>query len=115
MEPFTAVTTVEQLEAFGSPAPMDREKALDVLEDVHRERIAATTLVFVAPSSADGRCDVSPKGDPAGFVRVLGPTRLAIPERPVNLRIDRFHALTLWRKGQPKDEVRRHYADKCPH
>jgi len=80
MEPFTPVTTAEQLEAFGIPAPMNRDKVLDVLEDVHREWIAATTLVFFATSSADGRCDVSPKGDPAGFVRVLGPTRLAIPE-----------------------------------
>ena len=91
MEPFTPVTTAEQLEAFGIPAPMNRDKVLDVLEDVHREWIAATTLVFVATSSADGRCDVSPKGDPAGFVRVLGPTRLAIPERPGNLRMDGFH------------------------
>ena len=73
MKSFTPVTTVEQLEAFGIPAPMNRDKVLDVLEDVHREWIAATTLVFVATSSADGRCDVSPKGDPAGFVRVLGP------------------------------------------
>jgi predicted pyridoxine 5'-phosphate oxidase superfamily flavin-nucleotide-binding protein len=71
MEPFTAVTTVEQLEAFGSPAPMNREKALDVLEDVHREWIAATTLVFVATSSADGRCDVSPTGIRPGLCACL--------------------------------------------
>jgi PPOX class probable FMN-dependent enzyme len=91
MKSFTPVTTIEQLEAFGIPAPMNRDKVLDVLEDVHREWIAATTLLFVATSSADGRCDVSPKGDPAGFVRVLGPSRLAIPERPGNRRMDGFH------------------------
>jgi PPOX class probable FMN-dependent enzyme len=91
MEPFTPITTVQELEAFGVPAPMARDKVLDVLEDVHREWIAAATLVFVASSSADGRCDVSPKGDPAGLVRVLGPTRLAIPERPGNRRMDGFH------------------------
>ena len=48
MKSFTPVTTIEQLESFGIPAPMNRDKVLDVLEDVHREWIAATTLVFVA-------------------------------------------------------------------
>lgn len=91
MEPLTPVTTVEQLEAFGVPKPLVRDKVLGALEDTHREWIAAASLVFVATSSADGRCDVSPKGDPAGFVRVLGPTRLAIPERPGNRRMDGFH------------------------
>jgi len=91
MEPFTPITTVRQLEAFGVPAPMARDKVLDTLEDVHRVWIAATRLVFVATSSADGRCDVSPKGDPPGFVRVLGPSRIAIPERPGNRRMDGFH------------------------
>jgi uncharacterized protein len=91
MEPFTAITSVEQLEAFGVPLPVNRDKVLHVLEDVHREWIAATTLVLVATSSGDGRCDISPKGDPAGFVRVLAPNRLAIPERPGNRRMDGFH------------------------
>ena len=45
----------------------------------------------MATASADGRCDVSPKGDPAGFVHVLAPGRLAIPERPGNKRMDGFH------------------------
>jgi len=91
MQPFTPVTTLEELEAFGAPAPINRDKVLDTLEDVHREWLEASTLVFVATSSADGRCDVSPKGDPPGFVRVLGPTRLAIPERTGNRRMDGFH------------------------
>lgn len=90
MEPFTPITTVEQLEAFGTPVPRNRDKVLTTLEDVHREWIAATPLAFVATSSADGRCDVSPKGDPPGFIRVLSPTRLAIPERPGNRRMDGF-------------------------
>jgi uncharacterized protein len=91
MEPFTRITTVADLEAFGVPAPIIRDKVLTTLHDVHREWLAASTLVFVATSSADGRCDVSPKGDPPGFVRVLDPTRLAIPERPGNRRLDGFH------------------------
>lgn len=63
------------------------------MQDVHREWLAATSLVFLATASADGRCDVSPKGDPPGFVRVLGPNRIAVPERPGNRRMDGFHNL----------------------
>ena len=91
MEPFTTVANVAELEAFGVPAPMNRDKVLAALQDVHREWLEASTLVFVATSSVDGRCDVSPKGDPPGFIRVLGPTRLVIPERPGNRRQDGFH------------------------
>jgi uncharacterized protein len=91
--PFTAITTIEELEQFGVPAPPARDKILGELQDVHREWLAATSLVFVATASADGRCDVSPKGDPPGFVRVLSPTRLAVPERPGNRRMDGFHNL----------------------
>lgn len=37
-----------------------------------------------------GRLDVSPKGDPAGFVKVINPQTLAIPDRPGNHRFDSF-------------------------
>ena len=42
----------------------------------------------MATSAADGSCDVSPKGDPAGFVHVLDDQTLVIPERPGNKRAD---------------------------
>ena len=44
----------------------------------------------MATSDAEGRLDVSPKGDPAGFVRVLDRHTLAIPDRPGNHRYDSF-------------------------
>ncbi len=91
MESFRAITSVEELEAFGIPEPMNRDKVRDALEEVHCEWIAATSLVLVASSSADGRFDVSPKGDPPGFVHILGPDRLVIPDRPGNRRMDGFH------------------------
>lgn len=91
MEPFSPVDTIEELESFGVPTAIVRDKVLDALQDVHREWLEASTLVFVATSSLDGRCDVSPKGDSPGFVRVLSPTRLAIPERAGNRRLDGFH------------------------
>lgn len=86
-----AVTTVEQLEAFGRPEQINRDKVEEFLQNVHRDWIAATSLVFMATASLDGRCDVSPKGDPPGFVKVLDDQTLAIPERAGNRRFDGFH------------------------
>jgi PPOX class probable FMN-dependent enzyme len=47
-------------------------------------------LGFVATTDADGRVDVSPKGDPPGFVHVIDDRTIAIPERPGNRRVDGF-------------------------
>lgn len=85
------VRTVAELERLGTPEPTVRDKVESRLTDVHREWIEGTPLVFVATASRDGRCDVSPKGDPAGFVKVLDEVTLAIPERSGNRRMDGFH------------------------
>lgn len=84
------MTDADQLPAYGVPIPSVRDKVLTSLSDVHLEWISASPLVFVATSSADGRCDVSPKGDPAGSVKVLDPTTLVVPERSGNRRMDGF-------------------------
>ena len=44
--------------------------------------IASSPLVFVATLDERGHIDVSPKGDPAGFVEVNDDGNLLIPERP---------------------------------
>ena len=44
----------------------------------------------MATTDADGRVDVSPKGDPPGFVHVIDDTTIAIPERPGNKRVDGY-------------------------
>lgn len=87
----TQIRTPQELQEFGTPTPMVRDKVIDTLHDVHRAWLAATSLVFVATASADGRCDVSPKGDPPGFIRVLDEHTLALPERPGNRRMDGYH------------------------
>jgi len=84
------IQTADELERFGTPEPVVRDKVEDRLAAAHREWIAATPLLFVATASADGRCDVSPKGDPAGFVTVLDDTTLGIPERAGNRRMDGY-------------------------
>ncbi|GAB2451401.1 pyridoxamine 5'-phosphate oxidase family protein [Conyzicola lurida] len=52
--------------------------------------LAGSSLVFIATSDGHGNLDVSPKGDPAGFVTVLDNTTIAIPDRPGNRRVDGF-------------------------
>jgi PPOX class probable FMN-dependent enzyme len=95
-EPWADLPTVEtraELERYGVPEPVNRDKVETRLADVHREWIAACPFVLVATSGADGTCDVSPKGDPPGFVRVLDDTTIALPERSGNRRMDGFHNL----------------------
>ena len=87
------ISTADELERFGVPEPINRDKVETRLVDVHREWIAACPLVLLATASRDGSCDVSPKGDPPGFVRVLDETTIALPERAGNRRMDGFHNL----------------------
>ena len=52
--------------------------------------MAHSPLGFVATTDAEGRVDVSPKGDPPGFVHIIDETTIAIPERPGNKRMDGY-------------------------
>src|SRR5690349_9911459 len=85
------VTTEEELRRFtGAPLPHALRKERAFL-DVHcRAIISSSPFVLISSCDAAGRLDVSPKGDPAGFVRVLDDTTLAIPDRPGNRRADTF-------------------------
>jgi PPOX class probable FMN-dependent enzyme len=72
------------------PSQRARDKVIDQIDEICRRFIAASPFVIVASRGADGRLDVSPKGDPAGFVQVLDKKTLAIPDRPGNHRLDTF-------------------------
>ena len=88
------VRSAEELEQIiGTPAPRVADKVRHELAPVDRQWLAAASLVFIATSDAAGNLDVSPKGDPAGFVTVLDDTTLAMPDRPGNRRADGFHNL----------------------
>ncbi|MGV0852331.1 pyridoxamine 5'-phosphate oxidase family protein [Mycolicibacterium phlei] len=85
------VSTVEELRAVvGEPDPYVANKVKDRLSPVQRDWLAHSPLCFVATTDAAGRVDVSPKGDPPGFVHVLDDTTIAIPERPGNKRVDGY-------------------------
>ena len=83
------ITNEADLRALlGSPNEIALKKQLARLDAHCRAIIAHAPFVVLATADATGRCDVSPKGDPAGFVRVLDDTHLVIPDRPGNKRLD---------------------------
>ena len=90
MEPFDHVVTTEQdlRKIVGIPASRATLKEREALDEHCRAFIGLSPFVLVATAGKNGRCDVSPKGDAPGFVRVLDEHRLVIPDRPGNKRLD---------------------------
>ena len=83
------VTTEAELrELMGTPSSGAVAKQIAVLDAHCRAFIERSPFVLVATAAADGRCDVSPKGDAPGFVLVVDERRLLIPDRPGNKRFD---------------------------
>jgi hypothetical protein len=83
-------TEAEIEAAIGKPSPRVLAKVVTTLDDICRAFIARSPFVVVASSDGMGRADVSPKGDPPGFVHVLDDKTIAIPKRPGNRRADTF-------------------------
>jgi uncharacterized protein len=73
---------------IGEPNDLVQAKIADRLNELSRRWIERSPFVCVATCSPDGGLDVSPRGDPAGFVRVLDERTLLIPERPGNKLAD---------------------------
>ncbi|MFE0757515.1 MSMEG_1061 family FMN-dependent PPOX-type flavoprotein [Inquilinus sp. NPDC058860] len=85
------VTSEEELRTVvGYPPKRSVDKVVRVIDDHSRRFIAHAPFVFVASAGPQGMLDVSPKGDPAGFVKVLDDRTLAIPDRLGNRRFDTF-------------------------
>jgi len=83
------IQTEDQLRALlGEPAPLTCAKISDRLNSMTRMYIERSPFVCFATSDAAGNCDLSPRGDPAGFVRILDDRTLLVPERPGNRLAD---------------------------
>jgi PPOX class probable FMN-dependent enzyme len=91
------IDTPQRLQELTRP-PTARalNKVVDKLDEICRRFIAASPFIVVSSRGADGRLDVSPKGDPAGFVHVLDEKTLAIPDRPGNHRLDTFQNVLVY-------------------
>jgi PPOX class probable FMN-dependent enzyme len=85
------VTTADEVGAIlGEQFESQVNKVIDHLDDHCRAWIERSPFVVISSASATGAMDVSPKGDPPGFVRVLDAKTLAVPDRPGNHRADTF-------------------------
>lgn len=85
------VTSEEEIRAILGPVyPGADTKVMDHLDRISADFIRHAPFCLVATGGGELNVEISPKGDPAGFVHVLDETTLAIPDRPGNNRIDTF-------------------------
>ncbi|MGH2611295.1 MAG: MSMEG_1061 family FMN-dependent PPOX-type flavoprotein, partial [Tepidiformaceae bacterium] len=86
------ITSEEQLREVVPPPRGSGawDKSISTIDEHTAAFIAKCPFVLVATSDASGRMDVSPKGDPPGFIRILDERTIAIPDRPGNGRADSF-------------------------
>ncbi len=79
-----AIKSEAELEAVIGP-PMDvKAKIRNQLDDVMKEFIGKSPLIFISTIDDHGHVDISPKGDPCGFVKIDAAGNLLIPDRPGN-------------------------------
>jgi uncharacterized protein len=91
--PVTAITSEAELrEALGGlPSGRAATKVRPFLHPLQVKWLQTTPFCVLATSDADGNCDASPKGDPAGdLIHVLDPRTIVIAERPGNKRADGY-------------------------
>lgn len=88
-ESMRTIRSEDELRAIiGAPTGLVEAKLADRLNDLTRQFIERSPFVCVATAAPDGGLDVSPRGDPPGFVRVLDDRTLLLPERPGNRLAD---------------------------
>ena len=78
----------ELRELYGHPGERAVAKEQPIIDQHCRAFIAHAPFLVMGTAGADGRCDVSPKGDAPGFVQVLDEHHLVIPDRLGNNRLD---------------------------
>ena len=74
--------------ALGEPTELVKQKIADRLNSLTRQFVERSPFVVVATGRPEGGLDVSPRGDPAGFVRILDERTLLLPDRPGNKLAD---------------------------
>jgi PPOX class probable FMN-dependent enzyme len=75
-------------ELLGEPTDLVRSKLADRLNELTRCFVERSPFYCLATAGPDGSCDVTPRGDPPGAVRILDERTLLLPERPGNRLAD---------------------------
>jgi uncharacterized protein len=87
--------TIETREALialiGEPTELVCSKVSDRLNELTSQFVERSPFLCLATCDEAGNLDVSPRGDPAGFVRILDEATLLLPERPGNRIADSLH------------------------
>jgi len=89
-KPFSDIISSEQelRDLLGYPSEVVNMKVITHLDSHCKRFISLSPLVFLSTANNTGQCDVSPRGDEAGSVKVLDHQHLVIAERPGNRRMD---------------------------
>ena len=94
---WVGIESLEELvDLLGEPTERAATKNRPTLLDIDRAWLAASPFCVLATADAEGRCDASPKGDPAGqLVHVVDDSTIALAERPGNRRADGYRNILL--------------------
>jgi len=84
----TITTEKELREIMGHPSEIVTRKTINYIDEHCKIFIEKSPFITIATADLKGNFDVSPKGDPAGFVKILSDKVLAIPDRPGNRKAD---------------------------
>ena len=87
--PVATLTDPAQLtEVYEPSSALVQGKAIDHVDALSRQYLSVCRFVVLSSTDADGSCDATPRGGPAGFVEVLDDRLLAIPDATGNRRVD---------------------------
>jgi len=89
VNPEFAITDEQSLRSlFPAQTPLAIHKCQGSLDKHAQAFIRRSPFICIGTQNLDGKADVSPRGDPVGFVKILDQHTLAIPDRPGNNRLD---------------------------
>lgn len=89
VDPEFVISDEQSLRVLFHPThPLAAQKCLPSLDRHAQEFIRRSPFICIGTQGVDGKADVSPRGDPVGFVKILDRNTLAIPDRPGNNRLD---------------------------
>lgn len=78
----------ELVSLLGTPSPLIADKVTPFVTPLVQEFIEKSPYFLLATAAADGSCDCTPRGDPAGAVHFIDDRTLVVADRKGNRRVD---------------------------